>query len=121
MSKMALKPIKRTLKTFKFAHKLEFLRENPLKTRGADFKLVPDFDQIRLDLYQLVRSLPNEPGILLISGVTKSKKVKGLLKITCPESVRVTFGYDRFNWIESLIQRRYAGIQLQIVIEQKTI
>ncbi|MCE2713260.1 MAG: hypothetical protein LW688_12105 [Cryomorphaceae bacterium] len=118
--KSSLKLIDRTLKTLKFQHKLEFLRENPSKLNGADFQLVPNFDQIRIDLYEFVRSLPNEPGILIVSGFKRSKEVKGLLKITCPVSIRMSFGYHRYDWILSLIERNYVGIQLQIAIDQKS-
>ncbi len=90
-------------KTFKLVQKQVVLRPNPSKRKGYDFTLETDLQTMRENFRQLVRSLPDTPGILIISGVFGSDMSMTLKVLRTDESSRFTYGTCRegspFNWI----------------------
>lgn len=108
-----------TSKSFKLIQKRVALRPNPSKKQGFDFGLVTDLDSMRENFKELLRSLPDTPGILVISGVSSSNLSSTIKVLRSNESIRAVFGSFNdgypFNWLSNkLLEGGYKEIQLQL-------
>lgn len=108
-----------TSKSFKLIQRRVALRPNPNKKKGFDFGLEIDRDAMRENFRDLVRSLPDTPGILVISGVFGSDMSTTLKVIRTDESIRSAFGYCQneypFTWIfNSLVDSGYKEIRFEL-------
>jgi hypothetical protein len=97
-----------TSKSFKLIQKRVALRPNPSKKQGYDFGLETDLESMRENFRELVRCLPDTPGILVISGVFGSKLSTTIKVLRSDESIRAAFsvcqdGYP-FTWIFNTLE-----------------
>jgi len=108
-----------TSKTLKLVQKQVVVRPNPTKRKGYDFTLETDLQRMRENFRQLVRSLPDTPGILVITGVFGSDLSKTLKVLRTDESIRCAFGTCQegspFNWIcKELLDGGYKEIRFEL-------
>ena len=108
-----------TSKTLKLVQKQVVLRPYPSKRKGYDFKLETDLQIMRENFRQHVRSLPDTPGILVISRVFGSDKSKTLKVLRTDESIRCAFGTcseaSPFKWIcDELLDGGYKEIRFEL-------
>lgn len=108
-----------TSKSFKLIQKQVVLCPNPTKKKGYDFVLETDVETMRENFRSLVRSLPDAPGILVISGVLGSNFCSTLKVLQTDESIRCAFGScskgSPFNWMcKTLKDQGYKEIRFEL-------
>lgn len=102
-----------------FQRKLVIKAINHSKISGYDWMYVVNYQAIRLSFRNLVHSLPDVPGILVISGIDAQGQIKALKYLRCQESVRLSFGHSNFlsnfEWVmEQFTQKGYKEIRFQL-------
>jgi hypothetical protein len=108
-----------TTKSFKLIKKQVPIRPNPSKKKGYDFVLETDFETMRENFRALVCSLPDSPGILVISGVLNSRSTTTEKVLSSDESVRIAFvslgDRSAFNWLcKKMTDEGYKEIHFQL-------
>ena len=108
-----------TSKSFKLIQKQVPQSPNPNKKKGYDFILVTDIESMRENFRVLLRTLPDSPGILVISGVFNSRSSKTIKVLCSDDSVRVAFASfgegSSFKWIcKKMTDHGYKEIRFQL-------
>jgi len=103
--KNVIQPISGTLQIFKISHKRICSGISKTNKSGKSYSKVDDFQTTRLNFQNIVNTLPNQPGILIIEGHSKSKSRVILNVISSKDSVRQTFIKSSYSdRLQSLIQ-----------------
>jgi hypothetical protein len=108
-----------TSKSFKLIQKQVPIRPNPNKKKGYDYVLETDMKTMRENFRELVRGLPDSPGILVISGGFGSNMNTTLKVLQSDESIRSAFGNFReespFHWVcNTLLTFGYKEIRFEL-------
>ncbi len=108
-----------TSKSFKLIQKQVPLRPNLNKKKGYDFTLETDIEMMRENFRALLRTLPDSPGILVISGVFNSRSSKTIKVLCSDDSVRAAFASfgerSSFMWIcKKMTDQGFKEIRFQL-------
>lgn len=113
-----IKPISGSQQIFKISTKRILTGFSKTNKSGNSYTRVDDLKTTRQNFQKIVSSLPNQPGILIIEGHSKSKLVT-LQVISSKDSVRASFtksnNLDRFQALIQILKENtfdYLLIQL---------
>jgi hypothetical protein len=108
-----------TLKTLKLTKKqvpLFFPQPSTIQTK---IQSTPNFSQLQTDFRKVVQTLPDGPGILVVSGSKSNLSSTTLKVVRSSESLKETFlninQHQSFLWIKHLfIHNQFKTIQFQL-------
>ena len=113
-----IKPISGSQQIFKISTKRILAGVSKTNKSGNSYSRIDDLKTTRQNFQKIVSSLPNQPGILIIEGHSKSKLVT-LQVINSKDSVRASFtksnNVDRFQALIQILKENtfdYLLIQL---------
>ena len=113
-----IKPISGSQQIFKISTKRILTGESKTNKSGNSYSRIDDLKTTRQNFQKIVSSLPNQPGILIIEGHSKTKLVT-LQVISSKDSVRASFtksnNTDRFQALIQILKENtfdYLLIQL---------
>ena len=113
-----IKPISGSQQIFKISTKRILTGESKTNKSGNSYSRIDDLKTTRQNFQKIVSSLPNQPGILIIEGHSKTKLVT-LQVISSKDSVRASFtksnNVDRFQALIQILKENtfdYLLIQL---------
>lgn len=103
--KNVIKPISGSLQIFKISSKRVCTGTSKTNKSGNSYSRVDDLKTTRLNFQKIVSNLPNQPGILIVEGHSKSKSSVILKIISSKDSVRQSFlKSGKSDRLQSLIQ-----------------
>lgn len=113
-----IKPISGSQQIFKISTKRILAGASKTNKSGNSYSRIDDLKTTRQNFQKIVSSLPNQPGILIIEGHSKSKLLT-LQVISSKDSVRTSFtktsNTDRFQALIQILKENsfdYLLIQL---------
>ncbi len=108
-----------TLKTLKLTKKQVYLFDSATSTIHSKTQSIHNFEQLQSDFRKVIQTLPDGPGILVVSG-SKSNLSSTTLKVfRSSESLKESFlnfnQHQSFLWIKHLfIHNQFKSIQFQL-------
>jgi uncharacterized iron-regulated protein len=113
-----IKPISGSQHIFKISTKRILSGVSKTNKSGNSYSRIDDLRTTRLNFQKIVSSLPNQPGILIIEGHTKSNFAT-IQVISSKDSVRASFSKsnntDRFqSLLEILKEKSYDYLLIQL-------
>ena len=113
-----IKPISGSQHIFKISTKRILTGESKTNKSGNSYSRIDDLKTTRQNFQKIISSLPNQPGILIIEGHSKSKFAT-LQVISSKDSVRASFSKsnntDRFqSLLQILKEKSYDYLLIQL-------